>query len=291
MEKKHEEYQYLELVKDILENGSKKDDRTGVGTIGKFGAMMRFSLENNNFPLLTTKKVFWKGIVEELLWFIKGDTNGNHLSEKGVKIWGANGSREFLDSRGLVNNQQGDLGPVYGHQWRHYGAEYEGKDTDYTNKGIDQLKECINLIKTQPNSRRIIMNSWNPSQLHQMALVPCHALCQFEVHDNKLNCLMYQRSCDMGLGVPFNIASYSLLTCLIAHSCNLKIGEFIHSMGDVHVYLNHIEPIKIQLQREPKAFPKLYIKCEQKDIDDYTINDIELVCYDSHPAIKMIMAV
>lgn len=286
----HEEYQYLNLIQDLIENGYKKDDRTGVGTVGKFGAMMRFSLRDS-FPLLTTKRVFWKGVVEELLWFIRGDTNGNHLSEKGVKIWDANGTRQFLDSRGLHDREVGDLGPIYGFNWRHFGADYKTMHDNYTGQGIDQLKECIRLIKTDPNSRRIILTSWDPSVLHLMALPPCHMLAQFEVHNGELNCLMYQRSCDMGLGIPFNIASYSLLTCLIAHSCGLKPGEFVHSMGDVHIYLNHIEPLKEQIKRKPKPFPKLEIICNPKDIEEYTTDDIYILEYHPHPIIKMELAV
>jgi len=286
----HEEYQYINLIKDIISNGSKKEDRTGVGTIGKFGAMMRFSLRED-FPLLTTKRVFWRGVAEELLWFIKGDTNGKHLSDKGVKIWDANGSREFLDSCGLKNRAEGDLGPVYGFQWRHFGAEYKDMNSNYDGQGVDQLKECINLIKNDPNSRRIIMTAWNPSALNQMALPPCHMFCQFQVLNGELSCLLYQRSCDMGLGVPFNIASYALLTKMIAHSCGLKPGEFVHSMGDVHVYLNHIEPLKQQIERTPRQFPKLVFKCEPKNIDDYKIEDFEIVGYDPYPTIKMEMAV
>lgn len=285
----HEEYQYLNLIKNILETGVKKDNRTDVQTINKFGAFMRFSLKKDIFPLLTTKKIFWKGVVEELLWFIKGDTNSNHLSEKGVKIWDKNGSREFLDSCGFTNRKVGDLGPIYGFSWRHFGADYENMDSDYTGKGIDQLKECINLIKNDPDSRRIIMTAWNPKDLNKLVLPPCHLLCQFQVCNGELNCLMTQRSCDVCLGVPFNIASYSLLTCIIAHSCNLKPGEFIHSMGDVHIYVNHIDAVKEQLKREPKNFPKLIFKCEPKDIDEYTFEDFEIVDYNPHPAIKMDM--
>ena len=290
MENNHEELQYLNIIRDIIDSGTIKNDRTGVGTIGKFGEMMRFSLKDS-FPLLTTKRVFWKGVVEELLWFIRGDTNGNHLSSKGVNIWEGNGSREFLDLRGLNNREVGDLGPIYSHQWRHYGAKYIDMNTDYTNQGIDQLKECINLIKNEPTSRRIIMTSWDPSSLKLMALPPCHIMCQFEVSKGELNCMMYQRSCDMGLGVPFNIASYSLLTYLIAHSCSLKPGEFIHSMGDVHVYMNHIEPLKIQLKRTPSPFPTIKINCDPKEIDKYTFEDIELINYNPQSIIKMKMAV
>jgi len=209
----HEEYQYLKLVDEIMEKGVRMDDRTGVGTLSVFGTMMRFDLRTS-FPLLTTKRVFWRGVVEELLWFVKGDTNGKHLSEKGIKIWEGNGSREFLDKRGLSHREEGDLGPVYGFQWRHFGAKYVDMHTDYSGQGVDQLAECIKKIKEDPADRRIIMSAWNPADLNLMALPPCHMFCQFYVANGELSCLMYQRSCDMGLGVPFNIASYSLLTCM-----------------------------------------------------------------------------
>lgn len=219
----HEEYQYLNHIKLILEKGVKRDDRTGVGTLGTFGAHMRYSLRNSVFPLLTTKRVFWRGVVEELLWFIKGSTNAFELSEKKVHIWDANSSREFLDSAGLNNYAEGDLGPIYGFQWRHYGTEYRGMDKDYTNEGIDQLRNVINSIKSNPNDRRIVMSAWNPVDIPKMALPPCPCLVQFFVANGELSSLLYQRSADMGLGVPFNIASYALLTCMIAHVTGLKV--------------------------------------------------------------------
>jgi len=193
-----EEYQYLNLVKDIIQNGVERKDRTNVGTLSRFGAQMRFSLRDETFPLLTTKKVFWRGVVEELLWFIKGNTNSNLLSNKDVKIWDANGCRAFLDSRSLKHREEGDLGPIYGFQWRHFGAEYKDMHTDYSGQGIDQLQQCINTIKNNPTDRRIIMTAWNPTDLSQMALPPCHMFCQFYVANGELSCLMYQRSCDMG---------------------------------------------------------------------------------------------
>jgi len=268
-----------------------RSDRTGTGTMSKFGAQMRFSLEDDVFPLLTTKKVFWRGVAEELLWFIRGDTNAKHLADKGVRIWDANGSREFLDSRGLKHREEMDLGPVYGFQWRHFGAEYKDMNSDYTGKGVDQLQDCIDKIKTNPTDRRIIMTSWNPQALPDMALPPCHMFCQFYVAKEKLSCLMYQRSCDMGLGVPFNIASYALLTRLVAHVCDLKPGEFIHTLGDAHVYLNHVDPLKQQLERVPRPFPLLKIKTEKKEIGSFAFEDFELVGYDPYPLIKMDMAV
>lgn len=210
-------------IKLILDKGVKVVDRTGVGTYSLFGAQMRYSLRDNVFPLLTTKRVFWRAVVEELLWFIRGSTNAFELSDKNVRIWDANSTREFLDSVGLNDREEGDLGPVYGFQWRHFGAEYKGMRADYTNKGIDQLTHVINTIKTKPNDRRMIMCAWNPVDIPQMALPPCHCLVQFYVADGELSCQLYQRSADMGLGVPFNIASYALLTCMIAHITNLKV--------------------------------------------------------------------
>jgi dihydrofolate reductase/thymidylate synthase len=207
-----EEYQYINLIKHILENGISKDDRTGVGTLSIFSHNMTFNLRER-FPLLTTKKVYWKAVVEELLWFISGSTNSNILKEKGVNIWDGNSSREFLDSRGLTHYNQGDIGPGYGFQWRHFGATYENMHSDYSGKGVDQLQQVIELIKKDPYSRRIVMTSWNPCDVDSMALPPCHMFCQFYVSKGGyLSCQMYQRSADMGLGVPFNIASYSLLT-------------------------------------------------------------------------------
>jgi dihydrofolate reductase/thymidylate synthase len=284
------EYQYLNLIRDIISNGQVREDRTGVGTIGLFGCSMRFDL-SQSFPLLTTKRVFWRGVVEELLWFIKGDTNGNHLSDKGVMIWNANGSKSFLESRGLGHRDEGDLGPVYGFQWRHFGAKYVDMHTDYTGQGVDQLAECIHKIKTNPSDRRILLSAWNPADLSLMALPPCHMFCQFYVSNGKLSCLMYQRSCDMGLGVPFNIASYSLLTCMIAQCCGLKPGEFIHMLGDTHVYTNHVEPLKTQLERTPRPFPTLKINPAKTDIDSFVFEDFEIEGYNPYPNIKMEMAV
>jgi len=288
--KPHDEYQYLDLIKDIIENGNVKGDRTGTGTISKFGAQMRFSLADQ-FPLLTTKRVFWRGVVEELLWFISGSTDATKLSDKKVHIWDANGSRDFLDKRGLKDREVGDLGPVYGFQWRHFGATYTDMNADYTGQGVDQLQQVIDQIRTNPNDRRIIMSAWNPSDLDAMALPPCHCLVQFYVCDGALSCQLYQRSADLGLGVPFNVASYALLTYMIAHVTDLKVGEFIHTLGDAHVYSNHIEPLKIQLERVPKPFPTLNIKRKVENIDDFTLEDFELCGYAPHPKIAMEMSV
>ncbi len=293
LSKNSEEQQYLNLISFIKENGEHRLDRTSTqsgGSLSIFGHQMRFNLFNS-FPLLTTKKVHWKSVVEELLWFIKGDTNANHLSEKGVKIWNSNSTRSYLDSVGL-SYDEGDVGPIYGFQWRHFGAEYNGKEVDYTGKGVDQLMGCIKMIKETPMSRRIVMSAWNPCDLKKMALPPCHITCQFFVSTNgKLSCSMYQRSCDVGLGVPFNIASYSLLTCIMAHSCGLECGEFIYFMGDVHIYMNHMEVLNEQIKREPRKFPKLKFLCEPKCITEYTINDFEIIDYNPYSLLKMEMAI
>ncbi|XP_030759948.1 thymidylate synthase isoform X2 [Sitophilus oryzae] len=287
----HEEYQYLNHIKYILDKGVKRPDRTGVGTYAVFGAQMRYSLRDNVFPLLTTKRVFWRGVVEELLWFIKGSTDVQELKDKNVHIWDANSTREFLDSIGLKDREEGDLGPIYGFQWRHYGAEYKGMHANYRNKGIDQLAHVINTIKTNPSDRRMIMCAWNPVDIPEMALPPCHCLAQFYVANGELSCQLYQRAADMGLGVPFNIASYALFTYMIAHITNLKPGEFVHTLGDSHVYLNHVDALKEQLTREPRPFPTLRIKRKVENIEDFTFEDFELSGYNPHPKLNMTMAV
>ncbi|XP_061933950.1 thymidylate synthase isoform X2 [Apis cerana] len=276
-EKKHEEYQYLNLIEKIIKDGARKDDRTGVGTLSIFGTQMRFNLRNS--------------VVEELLWFIKGSTNAKKLSEKDVHIWDANSSREFLDSCGFIDREEGDLGPIYGFQWRHFGATYKDMYKDYNGEGIDQLKEVIDKIRYSPNDRRIIMTAWNPIDIPKMALPPCHCFVQFYVSNEELSCQLYQRSADMGLGVPFNIASYSLLIYILAHITNLKPGEFIHTMGDCHIYLNHISALEEQIKRVPKPFPCLKIIRNVEDINDFTANDFELIGYDPHAKISMPMAV
>lgn len=286
----HCENEYLNLINKILKNGKCKGDRTGTGTLSLFGAQMRFDIREN-FPLLTTKRVFWRGVLEELLWFIKGSTNANELAEKNVHIWDANGSREFLDKLGLHHREVGDLGPVYGFQWRHFGAEYKDMHTDYTGKGVDQLADVIETIKQDPNSRRIIMCSWNAADIPKMALPPCHAMCQFYVCNGELSCQLYQRSADMGLGVPFNIASYSLLTYMIAHVTDLKPGEFVHTIGDAHIYSNHVDAMNIQIERQPRPLPRLRIKRKVSCIDDFKADDFELVDYKPHGKIAMKMAV
>ena len=285
------ELQYINLIKHILENGISKDDRTGVGTLSIFSYNMTFNLRES-FPLLTTKKVYWKGVVEELLWFISGSTNSNVLKEKGVKIWEGNSSREFLDSRGLSHYYQGDIGAGYGFQWRHFGAKYTNMYDSYEGQGIDQLKDVIYKIKNTPDDRRIIMSAWNPTDLDKMALPPCHIFVQFWVDSNKkeLHSQMYQRSCDVGLGVPFNIASYYLLTCIIAKLCDLTPGDFHYCMGDTHIYKNHIDAMKLQITRDPYDFPKIKIK-DITDIDNIKFDDIELIDYKYYENIKMNMAV
>eukprot|EP00672_Neobodo_designis_P021290 CAMPEP_0174842900 /NCGR_PEP_ID=MMETSP1114-20130205/10188_1 /TAXON_ID=312471 /ORGANISM="Neobodo designis, Strain CCAP 1951/1" /LENGTH=508 /DNA_ID=CAMNT_0016077111 /DNA_START=124 /DNA_END=1650 /DNA_ORIENTATION=+ len=287
-----EERQYLDLIRTILETGCTKGDRTGTGTISLFGAQMRFSLRDGTLPLLTTKRVFYRGVLEELLWFLRADTDADHLAQKGVHIWDANGSREFLDSRGLKDNRVNDLGPVYGFQWRHFGAEYTNCDADYNGKGYDQIRQVIQTLRKDPNDRRMIVSAWNPAALQHMALPPCHMLAQFYVNDRKeLSCMLYQRSCDMGLGVPFNIASYALLTAIIAKATGLGMGDFVHTLGDAHVYLNHVDALKQQLERTPRAFPKLAVTKDREFLEDFTIEDFELRDYFPHPTIKMDMAV
>lgn len=286
----HEEYQYLKCVAELLGQNEVKQDRTNVGTLSRFGSMFRYDLEES-FPLFTTKLVFWRGVVEELLWFIKGSTNSNELSDKDIHFWDANGSREFLDNVGLAHRTVGDLGPVYGFQWRHFGADYVDFNTDYNRQGVDQLAEVVRLLRTDPNSRRIIMSAWNPKDQPLMALPPCHVLSQYYVKDGKLSCLLFQRSGDMGLGIPFNVASYALLTCMLAQVANLKRGELVHIIGDTHVYTNHVEPLKIQIQRHPLPFPCVLLNPEITEIDQFTMKDIKLENYVKLGKINMKMAV
>ena len=245
--------------------------------ISQFGTQMRYDL-TESFPLLTTKSVYWKGVAEELLWFLKGETDSESLSAKNVRIWDGNGSRDFLDKQGFTDREVGDLGPVYGFQWRHFGAEYEDKHADYSGKGVDQIKSIVEQLRTNPTSRRILFSAWNVADLHKMALPPCHILAQFYVDgSNRLSCQMYQRSADMGLGVPFNIASYALLTCMLAQVTGFERGEFVHVMGDTHIYKNHVEPLEKQLGRTPLPFPILKLNPERREIDEFTMEDFELV--------------
>ncbi|GAB1604888.1 thymidylate synthase-like [Argonauta hians] len=284
------ETEYLDAIRRIIYQGKLRSNRTGTDTLSIFGMQMRYDIRNS-FPLFTTKRVFWRGIVEEMLWFIQACTNSNKLADKNVHIWDANGSRQFLDNLGFTERETGDLGPVYGFQWRHFGAEYQDMNSDYTSKGVDQLQRVIDLIKNDPDNRRIIMSAWNPCDLPKMALPPCHVMCQFFVQDGELSCQMYQRSADMGLGVPFNVASYSLLVYMIAHITGLKPGDFIHTLGDAHVYVNHVEPLKEQLKRSPRPLPTLNIKRSVSDIDDFKVDDFEIIGYKPYGKIKMDMAV
>ncbi|OQR77878.1 thymidylate synthase-like [Tropilaelaps mercedesae] len=288
----HPEYQYLNLIRHIIATGAKKSDRTGTGTISVFGSQSRYSLRDGTMPLLTTKRVFWKGIVEELLWFLRGSTNAKDLSEKGVNIWNANGSREFLDKLGFFSREEGDLGPVYGFQWRHFGAAYSDMHADYTDQGVDQITQIIDTLRVNPDDRRIILSAWNVSDLKKMALPPCHCLAQFYVANGELSCQLYQRSADMGLGVPFNIASYALLTHIIAHYTGLKPGDFVHTTGDTHVYLTHVQPLQKQLKRQPRPFPKLAVKIPpETPFWELKAEYFNLIDYDPYGAIKMDMAV
>jgi thymidylate synthase len=256
---------YLELCEHILKNGTKKQDRTGTGTISTFGYQMRFDL-SKGFPVLTTKKLALRAIIHELLWFIKGETNIAYLKENNVRIW-----NEWAD-------ENGDLGPIYGRQWRSWPTA--------NGETIDQLGSIIEQIKNNPDSRRLIVNAWNVAELDKMALSPCHCLFQFYVADGKLSCQLYQRSADVFLGVPFNISSYALLTMMIAQECGLEVGDFVHTFGDAHIYLNHLEQVNLQLTRETRELPVMKLNPDRKSIEDFTIDDFELIGYDPHPHIK-----
>ncbi|KAL9618642.1 MAG: hypothetical protein Q9160_006683 [Pyrenula sp. 1 TL-2023] len=336
----HEEHQYLNLIRSILDSGEYRPDRTGTGTLSiPFPPQLRFSLSkpthdeetNDSFmpilPLLTTKRVFLRGVVEELLWFVSGCTSSKPLEEKGIHIWDGNGSREYLDSVGLSHREIGDLGPVYGFQWRHFGAEYHDAKADYTGRGVDQIKEIVHKLKHKPYDRRIILSAWNVADLGKMALPPCHMFAQFYVSfpgahppgqpppssaengqtgrpingsssssrpKGQLHCLLYQRSCDMGLGVPFNIASYALLTHMLAHACDLIPATLVHTMGDSHVYLDHVDALREQLTREPRDFPEIHIRREDRGqgvMDGWKAEELEVKGYKPMGGIKMKMSV
>jgi thymidylate synthase len=257
--------QYLDLLQHLLETGNERPDRTGTGTLSRFGYQMRFNLEEG-FPVVTTKKVHLKSIIHELLWFLKGDTNVKYLQDNGVKIW-----NEWA-------GEDGELGPVYGHQWRSWSAP-DGRE-------IDQISKLIEQIKSNPSSRRLIVSAWNVGDLDKMKLPPCHLLFQFYVNDGKLSCQLYQRSADVFLGVPFNIASYALLTMMVAQVTGLKPGDFVHTFGDAHIYNNHLEQVRLQLSREPYPLPRMKINPEVKNIFDFKFSDFELVNYQAHPHIK-----
>lgn len=261
---------YLDLLRHILDHGVRKDDRTGTGTISTFGYQMRFDLAEG-FPLVTTKKLHLRSIIYELLWFLAGDTNVKYLQDNGVRIW-----NEWAD-------ENGDLGPVYGHQWRSWTAA-DGRT-------IDQIAEAVRLIREQPDSRRIIVSAWNVGDLPQMALAPCHCLFQFYVAEGRLSCQLYQRSADVFLGVPFNIASYALLTMMIAHVCGLQPGEFVHTFGDVHIYLNHLDQVREQLSRSPRSLPRMEINPAVHDLFAFRLEDFALTGYDPHPHIAAPVAV
>ena len=287
---KHEEEQYLQLIKDLFENSSIENGRNG-DTFCAIGSAMYFSLENNKIPILTTKKVAMKTCLKELLWFIKGQTNNKLLKEQKVHIWDLNGTKEFLESRGLPYEED-DLGPVYGHQWRFFNAPYSSCHEDYTNKGIDQLEKVIQDLKNPEtrSSRRHVISAWNPCQLDEMALPPCHVLFQFHVtHGNKLSCSLYQRSGDVGLGVPFNIMSYAAFTILIAKHCDLEPYEFIYYLGNTHIYKEHEEALRKQITREPYPFPTIQIREKRQNINDYVLDDFEVKDYQYHEYIKMNM--
>ena len=290
--------QYLELCQKVLNEGNYKSDRTGTGTYSYFGAQMRFPL-SEGFPLLTTKKVYLKAIIHELLWFINGDTNIRYLVQNGVKIWNewpyeiytkssdyqGESLDEFIEKikdDEEFANKHGNLGPVYGKQWRAFGIE---------NHEVDQLKGVIDLIKNNPDSRRMLVCAWNPLVIDQMALPPCHSLFQFYVSEGKLSCQLYQRSADLFLGVPFNIASYALLTMMVAKVCNLELGDFVHTLGDAHIYSNHLEQVNLQLTRTPRKLPKMIIKSNPTNIEDFKYEDFELVEYNPYPTIKGKVAV
>lgn len=286
-----EEYNYFYLIRTILDKGKSKSDRTGTGTIAYFGPETHFSLENKTIPLLTTKRVFWRGIVEELLWFIQGCTDSQVLNKKGVHIWDGNGSKEFLQKIGLGHREEGDLGPVYGFQWRHIGAQYINKNACYDNMGLDQLRHIIQSIKKGARNAHLVLSAWNPVDIPLMALPPCHCLAEFSVCDDRISCLMFQRSADVGLGVPFNIASYALLTHIIAEITGLKAHELVYTLGDAHIYKDHIEALQEQLKRTPSDFPKVNFRRQIDDIDDIKYEDIELVDYKPQASINMKMSV
>ena len=285
----HDENSYLKLLEKILSQGSIRETRSGK-TISLFGEKLEFDVENF-FPLLTTKKMFFKGVREELLWFLQANTNAKDLSDKGVKIWEGNSSREYLDKIGLHHYPEGDCGPIYGFQWRHFNAKYSGSDKDYSGKGVDQIAEIIHLIRNNPNSRRIFMSGWNPEQMSEMALPPCHVSYQFYVDGDYLSCQMYQRSGDMFLGIPFNIASTSLLLYLIAKIVDLKPKKVVLVLGDAHIYHNHLSQVTEQISRIPYAFPKLEIIRRVSDPAEYTSADIKITGYKYHPRIPATMAV
>jgi thymidylate synthase len=280
------EASYLGLMREVLEKGRERKDRTGVGTRGLFGGQLRFDLRDS-FPLLTTKKVHLKSIIHELLWFVRGETHVQPLRDAGVTIWDEWATAEQTARFG---RREGDLGPVYGHQWRNFGATARADGT-WENDGVDQLARLMHDLREKPASRRLIITGWNPKEADQVALPPCHTLFQFHVQDGELSCHLYQRSADLFLGVPFNIASYALFTLMIAQSAGLKPGDFVHSFGDVHLYTNHLEQAQLQLTRTPRAFPQMKLNPARKNVFEFVFEDFTLENYDPHPAIKAPVAV
>lgn len=283
---------YLELVRRTMDCGSPRTDRTGTGTLQLFGAQLKFDLSDGKFPLLTTKQMGLKTILEELLFFVRGQTDNKILQEKKVKIWDGNSSREYLDSIGLVNRQTSDLGPVYGFAWRHFGADYTDCNADYTGKGFDQLSRVIEYLQRKSDSRQMVMSAWNPCDLDKVVLPPCHVLVQFSVRDSRcLDCSMYQRSADLGLGLPFNIASYAALTYLLGAHCGLTPNTLTISIGDAHVYTNHVDPLKSQLKQSIKPVPRMKLARVHPRIESYEPADFELSGYEPGPRVCMPMAV
>jgi len=278
--------QYLDLLEHVLDKGRPRQDRTGTGTVGVFGYQMRFDLADG-FPLLTTKKVHLHSIVHELLWFIRGDTNVDYLKQNKVSIWDEWATEEQCERFG---RKAGELGPVYGHQWRNFGATPH-PGGGYGEDGVDQLARIVNDIREDPYSRRHIVTGWNPVDADQVALPPCHTMFQFYVQDGELSCQLYQRSADIFLGVPFNIASYALLTLMVAHTCDLKPGAFVHTLGDAHLYNNHLEQAKLQLSREPRSLPKMLLNPGGPELFEFEFDDFKLEGYDPHPAIKAAVSV
>jgi dihydrofolate reductase/thymidylate synthase len=290
-----DERNYLQLIYDVLHEGVECNDRTNVGTLSTFGNQIRFSLKNNTLPLLTTKKMFTRGIIEELLWFLRGETDSKTLEAKGVNIWKGNTSRTYLDKMKLNEYAEGEGGPIYGHQFRHFGGRWKIDDTGHRTwieGGVDQVDEVLYLLREEPNSRRILINLWNPCDIDKMALPPCHMVYQFRVYNGKLSCSMYQRSCDTFLGLPFNICSTALMTYIFAKLTGLVPDEIIISIGDTHIYKNHIDLVKSQLKRTPYCFPKLHLKNRgQKDVEDFKVEDFEILGYESHPTLSGQMAI
>lgn len=290
----HAEYQYLSLIDRILHFGEVNIRRNGE-TKSIFGAQMQFSLQNKTLPLLTTKRLAWKTCLHELIWFIRGKTSNKWLQERNVKIWNGNGSREFLDEHGFKNREEGDLGPIYGHQWRHFNASYTNCNKNYENEGFDQINRIVKILKGEDPketkySRRLVVSAWNPNQLDEMALPPCHVLYQFHVNNkDELSCALYQRSGDLGLGIPFNIASYSFLTHLIAHHTGLKPGKFVHYIGDCHIYKEHEKVLKKQKMLTPLEFPKVKICRKYEDINQYDVTDFEVENYNHLGRLEMEM--